>query len=411
MNKVEILSGTIENVVSRSGQCKYTVKADHLEETFSLVAKSPQNCSKSNRFNALGQWRQEGPRNQRTDYFYAAHLFAVPHLVDADTAWIDSDQLDDLQIQRVQDANCLLQHLGVEKDKARTIAQHYKSELLRNLISTPFSILEEQGEVSFEEADRFARSLGLAPTTADRAAAGLRNLLSQIPAEGISLDQLKTAAIKQFSIFWVYGAEYLDQLMQAGAISVSQDDIPVVKVVDLSKGKKKPSAVKVVSNNPVIDLLSLHEGDSFVWEEAVRTVAKFLDTDLDLSEKLVLVIDTALGQIPGELPVKIENLAQQVGSSALYCSAIKPEKANKLTALDRYLVGIDEADPELVLVSDAHFLNRQKLKMLAQRLKKNNGLILFGDASYRGENQENPVNQLISSRKVPSFRVQTQALH
>jgi len=406
MREIEVFSGTIETVVSAkpfsTGDIELIAINDNGLTSARVYSRTQGTFKAGGRINGVGQWRKVRRTETVELHFYAASLFHVPHLLDTDESWLSDIDTTDLQKQRLLDTNCILQQLGIDQQKSRILNLRHKERLLHALTASPFKILEEGG-LPFTEADKFAKSLGLAPTTADRAAAGIRDILKS--EQSIELSKLKEIAIKNYCLFWPLVPDILDSMQDRSAIEIHthESGVEIITVIDLEKSKKTSKTVALSTGNIATDLLILREGDSFVWDEVVRTISASLDSPIKTTPNLILVIDTATGELPRELPGKINNLIQGIGSKSLHCSALKPRNSTKTTAFERYLVGIGEDSPELVIIEDSHLLDFKKIQFLAQRLHKTEGLILMGDGSYGS--RENPLNLLIASQKVPTLKL------
>lgn len=416
MGDIEVFSGTVESILTAkpftTGTIELSVVNDASGEAERISGTSKETFRAGCRINAIGQWREVRRQSQRERYFYAAGIFPVPHLLDVDETWIDNPIFTAIEKRQLLDASCILQQMGVRAELARKLSMRHKNRLLMRLITTPFKILEEEGDLPFDGVDTFAKSLGLAPTTADRAAAGIRDILSKAQEQGqtsLPLKKLKEIAIKQYFIFWTVADEFMNNMVASGAVSLENDpdDVVQVKIKNIALSKSTSSEVRSSSGNPATDLLLLRERDeTFVWEEVLRTVSDHLQCPLKGSPHLVLIIDTSQGSIPVNLSQKINTLVERVGSTSLHCSAVTPIKRSNLSALDRYLVGLDDQEPELIIVEDAHLLDFRKIQFLAQRLKSSEGVILLGDGNFQSEkNEPNPLRLLISSQKIPTVKI------
>lgn len=411
MNKIEALSGVTETILNAkpfsTGLIELTVNNDNGHNTAHVFSQTKTAFKVDGRINAVGQWRKvKRSAGTLEKHFYAVNLFHVPHLLDTDESWLSGDAFSDLQKRQLLDANCILQQLGLSSTKSRILCLRHKDRLLPTLITTPFKILEEEGDLSFIEADKFAKSLGLAPTTADRAAAGLREVLAV--HSSITLVELKKITIQNYCLFWPAVIEILQSMQNLNAIEIEEDETGAETIIvnDLEKSKKQSRTVALSTGHVATDMLILREGEgSFVWDEVMRAISNHFQCPIATTSNLVLVIDTANGVFPPGLSGKINNLIQRIGSSSLHCSAIRPHNSAKATALERYLVGIGTGSPELIIVENSHFLDFNKIKFLVQRLRRTEGLILLGDGSY--DSKENPLKLLLASHKIPTVRLES----
>lgn len=406
MNEIQIISGELKvgTKMARSGMIELVAINDQDHESVKIVTLSQKLFNVGDRVNAVGQWRSIRHGSNKEIVFYAAKVFQVQHLLDTDESWLSDLDATEIQKQQLHDGNCILQKIGVTKETARKLNLRHKNKLLQTLITTPFKILEEEGNLSFASAEKFAKELGLAPTTSDRAAAGVRDILKK-RAE-LTLAEFKRISINEYCLFWPIIPEILKRMESDHSITVEtqQESEPRIIIHDLERSKKA-TTIELTTGNIATDLLVLREAeDSFIWEEVVRTISQHTQSPVTKTSSLVMVIDTPSGDFPRELFEKINLLAKRIGANILYCSALKAEKHSKITPLERYLVGLNNESIDLVMVEDSQFLDSKKLQYLVKRLKKTVGLILIGDSSYKPE--KTPLGSLAASRKILNFKLE-----